>query len=671
MIKSLRRIVQLNILYSHIAGLPFISYTHFQKGSILMALTWINLPYRALIVGINEYDAPKTLIPALHGCVADAHAMYDFLTQELGMAKEDILLLTSPAPDGSHTPTRANLWQGLHDFLGTVPPNSEVLFYYSGHGSEAFLDSQIAFGDKKGEALVPKDARTNNVLDILDRELWGIRAQWAERNIRLTAIMDSCFSGDVFRGDPKNPEALPMARLAGPANTARTLATLTTVEGQPQRLETLKTLYEENQIGYPFQTFIAGCRSNQLSWEVLSAQGQKRGVMTTALLDALRAVGAPITYSELAQLLPAFVTAKQLEKQEPNISGDGERGIFGTVVPPREKPLFAIHSVNADDTLEIRSGLIAGLEPDSIIEGYTDWSLTTVTGKWKVMEATAKRAKAQRLEGTAIPQVGQPLKLITRSDSPTVYFHPSAQKIQAAWYEDKKVGVPALIETTDETKAQYLVTTDRSDFVARRSDGLIRPTLRKAQQDPRAIYELARQLNRVAAYETFVARQPTPNDAWDLPINQADGLFLKVEQLDWHGNATALHPDGAGQLPARARFRVTLENQTASEMWVALYLLDEPYFVAERLYPNDNNFHLLGGASRAVTWTNNEWQGGLLSLKLFVSSQPINPTDAQKFPCGTRDTNRGSEGQRGFFVVRNAEWEDNGGWATHLITLGL
>ena len=171
-----------------------------------MTLSWMKPPYRALIVGINEYDAPDTLIPDLQGCVADAHAVYDFLTQEVGMAADAILLLTSPAPDENHVATRAGIWQGLRDFLGTVPPNSEILFYYSGHGSWAKLSDEVRFGDSQGEALVPKDARVNNVLDILDRELWGIRAKWHRANIRLTAIMDSCFSGDVFRGDPKKLE---------------------------------------------------------------------------------------------------------------------------------------------------------------------------------------------------------------------------------------------------------------------------------------------------------------------------------------------------------------------------------------------------------------------------------------------------------------------------------
>lgn len=636
-----------------------------------MTLSWIKPPYRALIVGINEYDAAKTLIPSLNGCVADARAVYDFLTQDVGMVADAILFLTSPVLDESQAATRATIWQGLRDFLTDVPANSEVLFYYSGHGSEARIATDISFGDKQGEALVPQDARTNTILDILDRELWGIRANWAQKNIRVTSIMDSCFSGDVFRGDPKTVESLPVARLTGPANTLRTLATIATTDGNPHTLETLSALHTAQTVGYPFQTFIAGCLSNQLSYEVPIGQGQKRGVMTTALLNALRAAQAPITYAELGRLLPAFVTAKQLEKQLPNVTGDVERGIFGTEVSPREKPLFAIQTINSDGTIEIRAGLIAGLDVDSELESYTDWSLATSTGKWKVTEAKAHSAKAQLLEGATSIQIGQPLQLLTSSTAPTVYFHPSAQKIQAAWYEDKKVGVPALIETTDEMKAQYVVTTDQSDFVARRSDGLIRPSLRKAQQDSRAIYDLARQLNRVATYETFVVREPRPNEAWVLPpLNDADSIGLTIEQIDWNGNGVPLQPDGTGTLPAKARLRITVENKMGSAIWVAVYLLDEPYFVAERLYPNDSNFYLLPGASRAVTWNNNEWGGGLLPLKLFVSSQEIKAADAPKFPCGTRDTNRGSDGSRGLRIV-NWEGEGDDGWVTYQVSLGL
>jgi uncharacterized caspase-like protein len=630
-----------------------------------MTLSWIKPPYRALVVGINEYDAAKTLIPPLNGCVADANAIYDFLTQEVGMATTDIQLLTSPVAEPTHKATRANILAGLRDFLGSAPKGSEVLFYYSGHGSYTKLAPDISFGDKQGETLVPADARVGGILDILDRELRFIRAELVKKQIRLTVIADSCFSGDVMRGDPEPAGPMVPRMISEPHSPARALASLL---DNTISLSDLQALYAQDD-DHTY-SLVSGCLATQQSYEV-PAGVTRRGVMTTALLNALRAAQAPITYAELGRLLPAFVTAKQLEKQLPNVTGDVERGIFGTEVQPREKPLFAIQTVNTDGTLDIRAGLIGGLDVDSELESYADWSLATSTGKWKITEAKAHSAKAQPLEGVSTPQVGQPLQLLTSSNAPIVYFHPSAQKIQAAWYEDKKVGVPALIETTDETKAQYVVTTNQSDFVARRSDGLIRPTLRKAQQDPRAIYDLARQLNRVATYETFVARQPRPTEAWHLPaLNDADGVGLTVEQIDWNGNGTPLRTDGAGTLPAKARLRITVENKTNRDMWVALYLLDEPYFVAERLYPNDSNFHLLPGASRAVTWNNNEWGGGLLPLKLFASSQEIKAADAPKFPCGTRDTNRGSEGSRGLRIVT---WEGEGdeGWVTYEMSYGL
>lgn len=635
-----------------------------------MTIAWLKPPHRALLVGINEYDAPKTLISTLHGCVADALAMRDFLTQELGMAAENILLLTSPAADDDHTATRANIWRGLRDFLGDAPADSELLFYYSGHGSEAQIAADIAFGDKKGEALVPKDARTGQVLDILDREMWAIRDHWHQKKLRLTVIADSCFAGGSFRGDPNNPERMPMARLTGAANTLRTVTTLATVGGEAQTLESLSRLHDANTVGYPFQTLIAGCRSNQLSWELLSPQGQKRGVMTTALLTALRSAGGSMTYAELAQLLPAFVTPSHLEKQEPNITGDDERGIFGTVIAAREKPVFAIQTINADGTLELRSGLIAGLELNSVVASYNDWSFDKPTGEWKVIGAKAKWAKLERLNGTEIPQVGQPVQLMTRSNTPTVYFDPSAQKIKEAWYQADKVDSPALIEVKEAVNAGYVVTRDQNDFVARRNDGLIRPELRKAQRDPRAIFDLARQLNRVAAYETFVNGQPSAEEEWsDLTLNAPDGIELTVEAVDWNGNATPLSSDGVATLPKGARVRLTATNHTPVELWIAIYLLDEPFFVAERLYPNDSDFHLLSEQSRSVTWNNNEWRGGLLSLKLFVSSQSINATDAQRYPCGRRDTQRGAEISRGLRPVAYEAGEGEG-WATYQITYG-
>ena len=44
-------------------------------------LAWISPPARALVVGINEYDAPE--IPNLHGCVGDAIDVATFLFRQL------------------------------------------------------------------------------------------------------------------------------------------------------------------------------------------------------------------------------------------------------------------------------------------------------------------------------------------------------------------------------------------------------------------------------------------------------------------------------------------------------------------------------------------------------------------------------------------------------------
>jgi uncharacterized caspase-like protein len=630
-----------------------------------MTLSWLTPPYRALIVGINEYDAPKSLINPLQGCVADATAIYGFLTQTVGMAATDILLLTSPATDSTRKATRANILVGIQEFLGSAPANSEVLFYYSGHGSFTSLAPEISFGDKQGETLVPADARVNGVLDILDRELRVIRHELAQKGLHLTVIADSCFSGDVMRGDPA-PAGEMIPRLTGSAHGgARTLTSL--LDGTIA-LTDITALYEqEDEDSY---TLVSGCLPTQQSYEVPLGD-TRRGVMTTALLTALEAVGGTLTYAELGRVLSAFVQPKHLEKQLPNITGDVERGIFGTPFPAREKPLFAIHSINPDDSINIRAGLIAGLETGSELRGYGNWSLSILTGKWKVVEAKAHTSTAEPIEGDAKPQPGQPLQLLTRSNAPTVYFDPSAKKIQEAWYEDKKVGIPALVETANTTGATYIVTTDQSDFIARRAGGLIRPSLRRSRQDPRAVYDLARQLNRVATYETFVARRPAPNEAWQLPaLNTQGGVQVQIERLEWNGTGTSLTFDSATPLPAKSRLRLTLENQTGQNLWVALYLLDEPYFVAERLYPNDSNFYLPTGTSRTVTWNNNEWGGGIVSLKMFVSSREIKAADAPLFPCGTRDTHRGSDTSRGLKIV-DYDTGDDEGWASYEVAYGL
>ncbi len=625
-------------------------------------ITWLNSPARALVVGINEYEAKS--IGNLQGGVPDARAVAQFLVDDLGMARENILLLTSPASgENEQRATRAAILYGLRNFLKDAPQGSHVLFYYSGHGSYTKLAPDISFGDQQGETLVPADARVNTQLDILDREMRVIREELKQRKLYLTVIADSCFSGDVMRGDPDiSGPAVP--RLTGePHGGPRTLDSL--LDGTVTQ-EALQALYTEEEDSAAY-TLIAGCLDNQQSYEASSATGERRGVMTTALLEALRSAQGALTYEEVARLLTAFVPAKRLEKQVPNVTGNTTTGMFGTILEKRAHPLFPVHTVLPKGTIEFRAGLVAGVDRRSLLTLYRDWSLQESIGTYRVSEAKPHSTTAAPTSGEALPLVGQPLQLDSPSRRLSVYFAPTATKIQAAWYEDKKVGIPQLWETRDAASAEYTVIAEHGEYIAQKRDGKRIPYLRQRQDDPRARHELARRLNLVACYESFVMLAPTDEAQWNVGINTPNGVTVALSKLEGDGTSTPMEMGGE-VLPAKPRLQLQVENHTDQEVWAAVYLLDQPSYVTERLFPADNQFHLSpaqkGNHIRSAVWNGKEWGGGLLPLKIVVSSEPILPDDLPRFPCGTRDVNRGAR-------LGGEDTLGNSGWSVTFMTMGL
>ncbi|MGB0387263.1 MAG: caspase family protein [Ardenticatenaceae bacterium] len=441
-------------------------------------ISWLTPPSRALIVGINEYDVCR--IPNLRGCVKDGLEMGSFLLKELGMKPDQIAVLTSPpykrgnrllsrhtmtkfldhapTPDevrllkrGTVNATRANIIKGIREFLGGAEPGEEVLFYYSGHGSTNKLTEEIRFGDEQGETLVPADAgfkldqTTDSVEEtfhILDRELRVLIAELLEKRIGLTVIADSCHSGGISRGimpDRMSPVRSlsnnngdeEQARFTQPNHTPRDLASLLngTVEA-----ETLKKLYTGPALPH---TLIAGCLPDQLSYEVKGQDGRYRGAMTLALLQTFRSANGPISYRELGRALRANVPEHyNKNSQHPQITGKQEHLIFSPEDEevPRKAPLFAVVKVK-NGCIELDGGQIEGINKNSVLTCYADWSLTRPLGEWKVSKSLPNSARAAPLKDTEPMMVkpGQPLTLDTSPERPKVLFSESAQEIAEAW----------------------------------------------------------------------------------------------------------------------------------------------------------------------------------------------------------------------------------------------
>jgi hypothetical protein len=141
--------------------------------------------YRALIIGVDEYDDSETW-GALTTAEKDAQDIHDRLVETYGFEPENTdLLLGADA-------TLARVKEGLKRLRAESQREDLVFIYYAGHG-----DFQDDFdGEKEGGCWILQDGKgrecENNVLSVArlrDSFLQHINAQ------HLLVVSDSCFSG--------------------------------------------------------------------------------------------------------------------------------------------------------------------------------------------------------------------------------------------------------------------------------------------------------------------------------------------------------------------------------------------------------------------------------------------------------------------------------------------
>ncbi|MEZ6070668.1 MAG: caspase family protein [Pirellulales bacterium] len=143
---------------------------------------------RALLVGINEYPDPCV---RLQGCVNDVFRVSATL-QEMGFDAEQIRLLVD------HRATAARILERLDWLVDDVRPNDQLVFYYSGHGTQIAEYGPEEVVDHCDESLVPYDFDWSPPTRITDNQIYEFYSQ-LPYGTRLRMIFDCCHSGGIHR----------------------------------------------------------------------------------------------------------------------------------------------------------------------------------------------------------------------------------------------------------------------------------------------------------------------------------------------------------------------------------------------------------------------------------------------------------------------------------------
>lgn len=247
----------------------------------------------ALLVGIDGYRAP---VRRLHGCRNDVEAVAALLRSRLSPAEYAPLCLRDDEA------TRAALIDGFRGHLGQAGPGDSVLFWFSGHGSQAPVPPELAHLEPTAllQTLVCADSRHDGVPDLYDKELAVLIGEITARGTHVVAVLDCCHADSGTReADDQSPgptgsRPLVIRRepaLAAPPAVEALLHELRTGQGGGPRTATAGPL------GAP-HVLLAACHSDQYAVEVPAPDG-KRGLFSLALLEQLDALGFEATCREL------------------------------------------------------------------------------------------------------------------------------------------------------------------------------------------------------------------------------------------------------------------------------------------------------------------------------------------------------------------------------------
>ncbi len=352
---------------------------------------------RALLVGVSDY---LYLDADLRGPRNDVRLMRAALLAR-GVAGDRITVLSQD----DTIPTRAAILGALDHLAAISGPGDQVVFYFSGHGTQApDLD-----GDEMGgydEIFLPADARgwsdaTRSVENaILDDDFRRKMAAITATGAGLVAILDACHAATGFRALGGRG----VARVIAPAQlNIPDLAPVAAGTPEPPLTGNFAFLYaaqsDERAFEYP-----TGPKEDPASWH---------GGFTMALTRVLETV-PDLTWG---QVLLATQGAMKAAANGQTPDGEGpllSAPVFGTASPPDPRIPY--------QGLTLSAGLLSGQSLGASFALYGDATSQEVLARARINAIDARSATLEITQGNA-PKSGYGMQ-IAPGLPPMVRFSP-------------------------------------------------------------------------------------------------------------------------------------------------------------------------------------------------------------------------------------------------------
>ncbi|WP_282042613.1 caspase family protein [Winogradskyella flava] len=300
----------------------------------------------ALLVGIDKYEIANNL----EGCVNDVDLMESLLVKKFGFDTTNIrkLVNKNATRDGIIDTFKKHL-------VSAAKPGDIIVFHYSGHGAQVRNLGKTNHDepDQLEEILVPYDFEDKPNLPfkgISDDEINGLLKLLTDITENVTFIFDACHSAgttkslDRVRKVKVRPRVLP-----NPADFAINSRS-----------------FRNNEAKY---TFIAGCKSDQFSFEMgMAPNGKPQGALTYYLVDELFKRNGRVSYADIISNIRNNVKAKYPDQYPELLGTSNDKQVFGieNLLPVKHVKIYEIK----DDKVKIDAGAILGLTKGSEFEVY-------------------------------------------------------------------------------------------------------------------------------------------------------------------------------------------------------------------------------------------------------------------------------------------------------------
>ena len=264
---------------------------------------------KALLVGINIYK--PELGSNLRGCVNDVENIRELLVNYFGFNPENIRVIINERA------TKLDILERLGWLLSETVSGDELVFHYSGHGSQVRDRHGDELDDDLDEILCPHDLNWD---DPLTDDILATLFDKVPVGVNLTMISDSCHSGTITRDIGCNGnmvDSIPKRIIPPYDIRSRSLG----LKIQKKRNLGMSREIVQNHV------LLSGCKDNQTSSDAYIG-GKYQGALSWALTTAIKE-NPNMTWLELHKIITDKLKSYT---QDPQLSGNDvllNRKIFG------------------------------------------------------------------------------------------------------------------------------------------------------------------------------------------------------------------------------------------------------------------------------------------------------------------------------------------------------